>query len=227
MYQHLKDIEKTILKEFSLPVHKSLKLIAFENGYQDSSGIIRYIKNLEELGLIAKIKGGKYIIKKSAKKLDSKSEIPTQQYYNSYNGYNSTNAAFNNDLINIPFFGFAQCGSGGELLLENPESTISLTASLVKSAQSELFAVQAKGDSMLPQIEEKDTIICKKYANEPIIRNKFYVVTNAFEVMIKKIEPVKNGYILVSTNPLFSNIDVDPDNFAIAGQVVGVYKNLA
>lgn len=195
---NLKPIEQVLIKEFSMPIHKQLGQIAIENGYKDSSSIIRYIKKLENVGLIKKIKGGKY------KTISQKMK----------------------NLITIPFYGFAQCGNGGQMLLEEPEYELSLNPAMVQTSSENLFAVKARGHSMTPYIDEGDTVIAKKLSFNEIQRNKFYVVTNDYEVMIKKVEKFNDGYILVSTNVAYSPTGVDEETFSIAGQVVGVYKNL-
>jgi phage repressor protein C with HTH and peptisase S24 domain len=78
---------------------------------------------------------------------------------------------------------------------------------------------------MEPEIFEGDTVIAEKQENKDIDKNGMYVVTNQDEVLIKKVLPLKEGVLLMSTNSKHQPIATNQGKLNVVGRVVGVYKS--
>ena len=193
-------IEKRLLDEFSKPLHKGISELASELGLKDNTTLLHHIRKLVNAGFLIKIKKGNYktVLNSNAK---------------------------NSNVLEIPFYGNARCGDGGEFLGDHPDYYIPMNIQLVKRNSKDLFALRSVGDSMQPSITEGDTVIAEKYKNESPDKNGFYVVCNNQEVMIKKVLYSKQGGFLLSTNSEHLPIPINSENFKIAGKVVGVYKS--
>lgn len=91
-------------------------------------------------------------------------------------------------------------------------------------SQGEFFGLRIKGDSMKPDINDRDTVIVRKQSTA---NNGDVVITlvNGDDVTCKKFEKLDNGIILISNNseysPMyFSNEEVVTKPVVILGRVV-------
>ncbi len=193
-------LEQRLLDEFSKPMHMGISELATELGMKDNTTLLYHIRKLVNAGFLIKLKKGSY------KTLLSVNTV-------------------NSNIMEIPFFGNARCGDGGELLEDYPDYYLPMSTQMVKHNSKELFALKAIGDSMRPVITEGDTIIAEKYTSNVPDKKSFYVVTNNQEVLIKRVLFSKDGSFLLSTNPEHLPIPINKENFNIVGKVVGVYKN--
>ncbi len=91
-------------------------------------------------------------------------------------------------------------------------------------SQGEFFGLRIKGDSMKPDINDRDTVIVRKQSTA---NNGDVVITlvNGDDVTCKKFEKLDNGIMLISNNseysPMyFSNEEVVTKPVVIIGRVV-------
>ena len=91
-------------------------------------------------------------------------------------------------------------------------------------SQGEFFGLRIKGDSMKPDINDRDTVIVRKQSTA---NNGDVVITlvNGDDVTCKKFEKLDNGIMLISNNseysPMyFSNEEVTTKPVVIIGRVV-------
>lgn len=70
------------------------------------------------------------------------------------------------------------------------------------AAQGEFFALQVKGRSMEPRMQEGDIIICKKQADVET-GDVAVVLVNGDDATVKKIKKTAAGLYLIPTNPAF------------------------
>ncbi len=70
------------------------------------------------------------------------------------------------------------------------------------AAQGEFFALQVKGRSMEPRMQEGDIIICKKQSDAET-GDVAVVLVNGDDATVKKIKKTSAGLYLLPTNPAF------------------------
>ncbi len=95
---------------------------------------------------------------------------------------------------------------------------IEVDENLAKDAD---FAVTITGDSMMPRFKDHQTVLVhKQSALESGETGIFYLNDNVY---IKKFQNDKDGLYLVSLNPAYKPISVDPaqDSFHVFGKVLG------
>jgi len=90
--------------------------------------------------------------------------------------------------------------------------------------QGEFFALQIKGRSMEPRMQEGDIIICKKQADAETGDVAVVLVSND-DATVKKIKKTMDGLYLIPTNPTFDPIyfthsEVIHKPVSIVGKVV-------
>lgn len=193
-------IETHILEEFSKPMHKSIGSLALDLGMKDNTTLLYHIRKLVNAGFIIRTRKGHY-----------KTVLQS----------NTENA----NILQIPYYGEAKCGDGGKFLEDYPEYHIPMNTQLVKRNSKDLFALKAVGNSMEPEIFEGDTVIAEKQNTQNLDKNGMYVVTNEDEVLIKKVLPLSEGVLLMSTNPKHQPITTNQGRLNVVGRVVGVYKS--
>lgn len=118
-------------------------------------------------------------------------------------------------IIYLNLYGMAQCGPKGSFLDGNLIDRVPISSRLLKFPSDQAFMVKAKGDSMVPKINNGDFVIAKKSSvanNGDII-----VCVNDGEVLIKKFL-LGDKAILVSLNQKYKPFIVS-DNFKIEGIV--------
>ncbi len=121
----------------------------------------------------------------------------------------------------INLYGMATCGIDGTLLSGDPIDRIPVYSRLISFDTSLAFLVEAKGDSMEPNIFNKDLIITKK--QEFASNGEIVVCTLDHEVLIKKYIVINNNQILLeSFNKKYSpRIVTNANEFYVAGVVKG------
>lgn len=127
-----------------------------------------------------------------------------------------------NPIVYLNQYGNAQCGLNGTILDGNPIDKIPIASRILKFPANEGFIVTAKGDSMLPQINEGDLVIAQK---SPIANNgETIVCVYGEEVLIKKFFKQNEHITLISANnEKYSPIIVD-EYFNIVGIVRNIIK---
>lgn len=93
------------------------------------------------------------------------------------------------------------------------------------AATGEFFALQVKGDSMLPKLEEGDIVIVKKQADVET-GDISIVLVNGDEATIKQVKKVNGGIMLYGFNPdvyephFYSNQQIEELPVRILGKVI-------
>lgn len=123
------------------------------------------------------------------------------------------------DAVYLNVFGFAQCGPQGLLAADNVSDQIAISSKLFGMPYpNDFFCVRARGDSMEPEIFEKDLVIIKK--QDEIENNSIAVVVHNEVPKIKKIIKTQDSIILFSLNQNFLPEEVrSSDSFEIYGKV--------
>lgn len=122
----------------------------------------------------------------------------------------------------LNMYGLAQCGPKGSILDGTPVDKIPISTRLLTFPSAEGFLVKAKGDSMIPKINEGDVVIAQKSANAD--NGNMVVCVNNGEALIKRIQKERNNIILSSLNPRYDPFIAAKD-FRIEGIVKGVVSN--
>lgn len=119
----------------------------------------------------------------------------------------------------LNLYGLTSCGPNGTILDGNPIDHIPISSRILGFSSAEAFMVKAKGDSMIPKINDGDLVIAQK--SEDAENGSTVVCINSGEALIKKIHKT-NVIILISNNPKYQPF-VASDDFRIVGIVKGVY----
>lgn len=124
--------------------------------------------------------------------------------------------------VRIPVLGRVVAGipiEAVEEILDYEEITPELAAT------GEFFALQVKGDSMLPKLEEGDVVIVKK--QEDVETGDIAIVlVNGDEATIKQVKKVEGGIMLYGFNPdvyephFYSNRQIETLPVRILGKVI-------
>ncbi|WP_278968217.1 helix-turn-helix domain-containing protein [Megasphaera elsdenii] len=124
--------------------------------------------------------------------------------------------------VRIPVLGRVVAGipiEAVEEILDYEEITPELAAT------GEFFALQVKGDSMLPKLEEGDVVIVKKQADVET-GDIAIVLVNGDEATIKQVKKVNGGIMLYGFNPdvyephFYSNQQIEELPVRILGKVI-------
>ncbi len=121
----------------------------------------------------------------------------------------------------INLYGLAHCGPRGSILGDSPIDRIAVASRLVTFPIADAFMVKARGDSMLPKINEGDFIIAKRA--KTAISGSMVVCVNDGEALIKIYKKDKRGVILSSLNQKHGPFLAAPD-FRIEGVVKSFYS---
>jgi len=124
----------------------------------------------------------------------------------------------------LNLYGLATCGPEGSVLDGNPIDRVPLSSKFLSFPASKAFMVKAKGDSMLPKINNGDFVIVEKTNNAD--DGQIIVCVNKGQALIKKIKhgSKKDGAILISLNSEYEPF-MAAEDFRIEGVVKGVISN--
>lgn len=90
------------------------------------------------------------------------------------------------------------------------------------------FSIEVSGDSMMPRIEDGDTLLCRMVTdrmNLPL--GKICVVDSKDGVVVKVVESAEKGLItLHSLNPSYRDYEIEYDTVNQIAEVVGMIRNL-
>jgi len=118
-------------------------------------------------------------------------------------------------LLNI--YGAARCGPGGSILDGAPVDRLPIASRLLSFPAAEAFMMRAKGNSMVPRINEGDLVIARR-ASEPR-DGRVYVCVNDQECLIKLVRLVGGKVLLESLNTAEYPIFAAADDFRVEGEV--------
>ena len=114
----------------------------------------------------------------------------------------TNNSSKNNKYIKIPVLGTVRAGYPTEAV-ENIIDYEEISESMAR--QGEYFALQVKGDSMLPRFSEGDVVIVKK--QDDVDNGDIAIMlVNGDEATIKKVQKFENGINLIPSNPVYDVI---------------------
>ena len=129
--------------------------------------------------------------------------------------------ASESQAVKIPVLGYVRAG----IPLDAVETTLDYEEiSPQMAAQGEFFALQIKGDSMQPRIQDGDVVIVRQQST--IETGEIAVVlVNGDEATVKKIIKQESGILLQPLNPVyeplfFSLKDIEEKPVQIIGRVV-------
>jgi len=123
----------------------------------------------------------------------------------------------------LNLYGLAHCGPNGSILDGDPIDRIPISSRILGFSSHEAFMVKAKGDSMLPKINDSDLVIARKTNDAE--SGDIVVCVNNGEILIKKIQRGRKEIILVSLNVTYEPF-VASDDFKVEGIVRGVLSYL-
>jgi len=132
------------------------------------------------------------------------------------------------DVVYIDLLGFAQCGNEAEFFSdENLKEKIAISTKLfgVRNPR-DAFLVRAKGDSMLPDIAERDLILCDK--RDDVDSGSIALVIDGDKPKLKRVIKRSNDeYILNSINRKYEDKSVKlGEEFRILGIGRSVIRGL-
>lgn len=136
------------------------------------------------------------------------------------------------DIISIPYYPevSAAAGSGALVYDENTVKNIKISSAIIniKTGDKVCF-INATGNSMQPVIDDRDLLLID-LSNKDFIDEGIYVVRLENTLLVKRLQKIPNGIVLISDNPQYAPITLNSDNFnendaAIIGKVISVIKN--
>ena len=132
-----------------------------------------------------------------------------------------------NDIVQLPIYGFAQCGNKGKKVVdEYTQEKIPVTMAMlgVKDVNT-CFFVRAKGNSMEPKIQDGDLVLIKQQASYDI--NDYVFVIHNDLPKLKKIIQKDGKRFLESVNRFFDNVEVSKyDKTKVIGVVKKIIKDV-
>lgn len=128
------------------------------------------------------------------------------------------------EIAYLNLYGLATCGPEGSILDGNPIDRVPISTKFLSFSSDKAFLVKAKGDSMLPKINNGDFVIIEK--TNKAENGLTALCVNNEQVVIKKIkqQSPKDQIILVSLNSEFEPFLAAKD-FRVEGVVRGVISN--
>lgn len=123
----------------------------------------------------------------------------------------------------------ASCGTGRSVYDEDITDKLSLPNKLLdffKANKSMTEIIYAKGDSMLPEINDNDMLLVDK--SQTNIRNgSIYAFNYNGEMMCKQLNTSNDSIIAVSKNQNFTPFIIDTSlHFKIIGRVIGLFRQV-
>lgn len=137
------------------------------------------------------------------------------------------------DIISIPYYPevSAAAGSGALVYDENTVKHLQISSAIINiSTGDNVCLINATGNSMQPVIDDRDLLLVD-LSNKDFIDEGIYVVRLENTLLVKRLQKIPNGIVLISDNPQYEKIILNSDNFnendaAIIGKVISIIKNL-
>jgi len=113
-----------------------------------------------------------------------------------------------NDIVQLPIYGFAQCGNRGKNILDEytQEKIPATMAMLGVKDVSKCFFVRAKGNSMEPKIQDGDLVLIKQQPSYDV--NDYVFIIHNDLPKLKKIVKQDGKLYLESVNRFFDNVEI-------------------
>jgi repressor LexA len=122
----------------------------------------------------------------------------------------------------LPLVGTIAAGSP-TLAEQDIESMIPVPTDMVKSTEG-AFLLRVRGESMTGDgIMPRDLVVIKP--QKTFRTNEIMAVRVGEEAAIKRIQKSSKGVQLLSSNPSYDPIDVDPSETEVIGKVIGLFRD--
>ncbi len=136
------------------------------------------------------------------------------------------------DIVNIPYYPevFAAAGSGALVYDENTVRQVKISSALINIHTGDnICIINATGSSMQPVIHDSDLLLVD-LAKKSITDEGIYVIRLDTTLVVKRVQKILHGVILISENPQYPPKELSADNFnendaAVIGKVIAVIKN--
>ncbi len=132
-----------------------------------------------------------------------------------------------NDIVQLPIYGFAQCGNKGKRVIEEyTQEKIPVTMAMMGTKDiNHCFFVRAKGNSMEPKIQDGDLVLIKQQPSYDI--NDYVFVVHNDLPKLKKIIQKDGKRFLESVNRFFDNVEISKyDETKVIGVVKKIIKDM-
>lgn len=145
---------------------------------------------------------------------------------------NANNKQEQSDIISIPYYPevSAAAGSGALVYDENTVKHLQISSAIINiSTGDNLCLINATGNSMQPVIDDRDLLLVD-LSQKLITDEGIYVIRLDTTLVVKRVQKILNGIILISDNPQYPPRELTADNFnendaAVIGKVIAVIKN--
>lgn len=145
---------------------------------------------------------------------------------------NANNKQEQSDIISIPYYPEVSAAAGSVALVydENSVKHLQISSAIINiSTGDNVCLINATGNSMQPVIDDRDLLLVD-LSNKDFIDEGIYVVRLENTLLVKRLQKIPNGIMLISDNPQYEKIILNSDNFnendaAIIGKVISVIKN--
>lgn len=131
------------------------------------------------------------------------------------------------DIIQIPVFGFAQCGHQGKAVIdEYSQEKIPVTLAFIWTSDVQnSFFVRAKWNSMEPKIQDWDLVLIRQQKSYD--QSDFVFVVHNELPKLKKIIKQENNFYLESVNRFFDKVELSKyDDTKIIWVVKKIIKSM-
>lgn len=132
-----------------------------------------------------------------------------------------------NDIIQLPIYGFAQCGNKGKRVIDDySQEKIPVTLWMLGMKDvNNCFFVRAKWNSMEPKIQDWDLVLVKQ--QDDYDPNDYVFVVHNSLPKLKKILKKDDGIYLESVNRFFDKLEISKyDDTKVIGVVRKIIKNM-
>lgn len=136
------------------------------------------------------------------------------------------------DIISIPYYPevSAAAGSGALVYDENTVKHLQISSAIINiSTGDNVCLINATGNSMQPVIDDRDLLLVD-LSQKLITDEGIYVIRLDTTLVVKRVQKILNGVILISDNPQYPPREISANNFnendaAVIGKVIAVIKN--
>lgn len=136
------------------------------------------------------------------------------------------------DIVSIPYYAevSAAAGSGALVYDENTIKHLKISSAIINiSTGDNVCLINATGNSMQPVIDDRDLLLVD-LSQKLITDEGIYVIRLDTTLVVKRVQKILNGIILISDNPQYPPKEITADNFnendaAVIGKVIAVIKN--
>ena len=145
---------------------------------------------------------------------------------------NTNNKQEQSDIISIPYYPevSAAAGSGALVYDENTVKHLQISSAIINiSTGDNVCLINATGNSMQPVIDDRDLLLVD-LSQKLITDEGIYVIRLDTTLVVKRVQKILNGIILISDNPQYPPREISANNFnendaAVIGKVIAVIKN--